>query len=293
MEIKHLREFIIMSNMCSYNKAAKALFISQSSLFKHMRAIEEEIGAPLFERVGKNVALNEFGQKFLIYANKVVDLTDKFITDLTNYHDISTGTIYIGAQYKISDLVTEFRRENRQYMIRVIDGGTPEDFFQRNGCEVAFLRDFHDDSGSFDSFEFSKDYKVLITPNTHPLAGRTDIAPEELYNEDFIAVSNSLTEKNPGLGDLSASLGFIPRVAMTTGLGSEAIRLVALGAGISVVVRNTISKDALKDISICNTIPNSDFTVYLVWRKDIPLSEGAKQFIDFIRSKKQTENTNG
>ena len=58
MEIDYIREFVILADIGNYMEAADILFISQSTLSRHIKSIEEDLGAPLFDRTTRKVTIN-------------------------------------------------------------------------------------------------------------------------------------------------------------------------------------------------------------------------------------------
>ena len=75
METKNIQEFLALAELGSSYAAAEKLFVSQSSLVRHIQAIEEEFGVPLFDRTRRGFVLTANGQVFLPYAEKNSDDT--------------------------------------------------------------------------------------------------------------------------------------------------------------------------------------------------------------------------
>lgn len=72
MEIDYIREFVTLADVGNYMEAADILFISQSTLSRHIKSIEEDLGAPLFDRTTRKVVINEFLEKsFFLMQNKL------------------------------------------------------------------------------------------------------------------------------------------------------------------------------------------------------------------------------
>ena len=65
MELNHLKEFVVLAKIENYMEAAENLFISQSTLSKHIKSLETELGINLFDRTTRQVKLNEAGRVFL------------------------------------------------------------------------------------------------------------------------------------------------------------------------------------------------------------------------------------
>ena len=74
MELNHVKEFIALTKTENYLEAAENLFTSQSSLSKHIKSLEAELGTTLFDRTTRQVKLNEAGKVFLKYAQHLIDI---------------------------------------------------------------------------------------------------------------------------------------------------------------------------------------------------------------------------
>ena len=77
METGYIREFVMLADCLNFSEAAERLFISQSSLSKHIRALERELGGELFVRTTRTIRLSEMGTVYLPYARKIADLCDQ------------------------------------------------------------------------------------------------------------------------------------------------------------------------------------------------------------------------
>ena len=78
METAYLREFLVMSELCNYTAAANALFISQPTLYRHIKTLEAELGVLLFERQGKKIVLSRFGEMLIPHAQRILTETDEY-----------------------------------------------------------------------------------------------------------------------------------------------------------------------------------------------------------------------
>ncbi|WP_409368659.1 LysR family transcriptional regulator [Lysinibacillus sp. 38-6] len=74
MEIRHLITFKTIVEKGGFNKTAEHLGYAQSSITTHIKELEQELGRPLFDRLGKKVMLTQYGQQFLTYATKIIEL---------------------------------------------------------------------------------------------------------------------------------------------------------------------------------------------------------------------------
>lgn len=77
MELRQLKTFLMVGKLLSFNRAAEILNYAQSTVSVQIRALEEEFGVPLFDRLGKQVVLTEAGQALMRYARKMIDIEDE------------------------------------------------------------------------------------------------------------------------------------------------------------------------------------------------------------------------
>jgi len=97
MELRHIRYFVRAAELLHFTHAAESLYISQPTLSTHIQQLEEELGLPLFDRIGRNVRLTEAGRLFLEHAHRAqndLDLAKERIADLKG---LLSGTLTIGS----------------------------------------------------------------------------------------------------------------------------------------------------------------------------------------------------
>ena len=92
MELRQLITFKTIVEKGGFKKAAEHLGYAQSSVTTHIKELEEEVGKPLFDRLGKKVVLTHYGNEFLSYAIKIIDLYSQAL----NTNEEPTGDLTIG-----------------------------------------------------------------------------------------------------------------------------------------------------------------------------------------------------
>lgn len=92
MELRHLITLKTIVEKGGFKKAAEHLGYAQSSVTAHIKELEEEVGKPLFDRLGKKVILTQYGHHFLPYAVKIIELYSQAL----NTSDEPTGDLTIG-----------------------------------------------------------------------------------------------------------------------------------------------------------------------------------------------------
>ena len=163
----------------NFFETSEKLFISQSSLTRHVKAMEEELGAHLFDRTTRKVKLSRYGHLFLQYAREIsriqYEYNTAFFNELQGVHGIvRVGSIPSMVPYKITDVLAQFQRENSAFSLEIIE----EDPYQlvkmlRTGqCDFAFIREANDADNEFNKLPYAADVLVALTPKNHSLASR-------------------------------------------------------------------------------------------------------------------------
>ncbi len=285
METDYLKEFIVLSETGNYLQAAEELFIAQSSLSKHIKALEIELGVPLFNRTPRKVELTSYGKSFLKCAQQIVDIQYSFQRDLANQLDEKQQTLRIGsiplmAPYRITDIIMKYQRENEHCTINLLEeeSFTLKEMLRKNKCDLAFIREEGDTNEEFAKFPYTSDHLVAILPSTHPLAKRSSLQLEELKDENFL-----LLQPDSLLYSISTTAcqkaGFTPNIAYTGKRAENIMDLVEKGMGVSLLMEKPILSLATPKVSIVDVTPTVSTNIYIYYKKNIPLSAAAKKFL--------------
>ena len=96
MNTDYIIEFVSLVNNPSFSKTAEELFISQSSLSKHIRSMEKELGTPLFIRTTRSIELTDQGRLFLPYAKQIAELCASYTNELKAFSREGSNTLTLG-----------------------------------------------------------------------------------------------------------------------------------------------------------------------------------------------------
>ena len=97
MDLLQLRYFLVVARREHISKAAEELYIAQPSLSRTIRRLEKEIGVPLFDRRGKSIRLNQFGQAFLEYVEQQFRLLEEGQHKVREMAGLEQGDISLAA----------------------------------------------------------------------------------------------------------------------------------------------------------------------------------------------------
>ena len=291
MNIDHLSEFIELAETCNYMEAADVLFISQSSLSRHIKSLEEELGVPLFDRTTRRVKLTSFGQTLLPYAREIRGNQEKCYYQLglekaKGDNTIRLGSFYMFVPYDIPGVITSYREKYPQYTVTVFGehSANLHVALKKNNIDFAFgLRpSFYDPS--IKSVELFPDRLAVGVSGQHPWAGRTAVNITELKGVPMI-----LFPRENILGSdpirLCNNAGFEPNVFLYSRQISDILTLVETGRYMTILQKQcqTYTKDRY-DVKFVDLTPEIPYSFYLTYSKDLPMTPARRAFRDFVKS---------
>lgn len=297
MNINYFKEFVILADTKNYLEAAEILYISQSSLSKHIKSMETELGVTLFDRTSRSVELTKIGEMLLPYAtnimNSQLEYTDMIRNELDDFRgQVTIGSIPAIAQYRITDLLVEYKKKFPQYVIKVFEHDNQKliDSLRQKQCDLIFVRDFDQllKDDEFEKIPYLVDPMVALLPRKHPLAASDTIRLEQLRDESFI-----MLEEDEFLQNIWQKccnhVGFKPRVAFSCHRMDGILDLVTKNMGISLIMQNQVNNPTDSKLppnppwTTCKLIPEVNVTVYLCYRKSKPLSKAARHFVECVK----------
>jgi len=192
-QLQYFRELAVTGHL---TRAAEKLYISQTTLSNTIINLEKKLGVKLFDRVGRSLQLSEAGANYLEYVSQALGALENGRAYLENYRDrgerkvsLTTGNALVWA-----GLVRGFQSHFRDYSIQQLNS-TPDQFRRMLlDMEVDFAITGTDDlslSGLVYQV-FREEQLYLCVPGNHPLVGRNSVTLEDIQNENFINLPQSL-----------------------------------------------------------------------------------------------------
>ncbi|MDT5158638.1 MAG: hypothetical protein QOC61_4 [Acidobacteriota bacterium] len=193
MELAQLEFFMRVVEEGSFSKAADRVFRTQPAVSIAVRRLEEEIGAPLFDRAQKTPTLTDTGRVLYDYARRMLALRDQARDAVTELRELRTGRVRVGANestslYLLPDLILTYRAQHPAVKVEIFRQTSERltrEVLDRN-VDFALLA-FEPTDRDLASFPVLKDELVLIMSPKHALVGRDSVAVKDLGDEQFLA----------------------------------------------------------------------------------------------------------
>lgn len=311
MDISCFREFLVLAETCSYWAAAERLFISQSALSKRIRAMEKELGGPLFLRTTRRVELSELGRFMLPYARSIVQLQREYEAALCDRGGYGMETLELAsipsmAQYDITGLLMEFHRDDPGVRIHTQEGDTVQvrEWLLEKRCELGFIRDseqyFRYDparDGLLEKVVFDSDEIVAVLPQGHPLAGGPCVELAQLEGERMALLKEGTMPYDLCLRACREA-GFNPQVAFTSHSMEALLDVVSRAGCVSLMFSRPlefIRREApgrAAAVAAVPIAPSIRTEICICWRRDRPLSDAAARFVGLCTAGRQAAAAN-
>ncbi len=288
MELRVLRYFLAVAREQSITAAAETLHITQPTLSKQLRELEDELGKKLFTRGNRKITLTEEGMFLRKRAQEIVELADKTEADFAAGVGSVSGDIFIG-----SGETGAVRYLGRTlYKMRSIYPGVRFHLFSGNGEDVSDRLDKGlIDFALFVGMTDLKKYDYLKLPYRHrwglilrkddPLAAHEAVTPEMLMNVPILCSRQALIQN-----ELSGWLGrpFEElNLAGTYNLIYNAAIMVEEGLGCAVCIDRLL--DTSGDSAVCFRPfePAIDAELFIAWKKYQFFSAAAGKFLEMLQ----------
>ncbi len=193
MEITQLEFFLKVVEEGGFSKAAERVFRTQPAVSIAVKRLEEEVGAPIFDRSQKTPTLTEVGHVVYDYARRIIALRDQAREAVAEIRALERGRVRIGANestslYLLPDLILGFRKKHPKIKVEIyrhVSERLPREVLDGN-VDFALMA-FEPSHSELEYFPILKDELVLIFSPKHPLADRDSVTVKELGQESFLA----------------------------------------------------------------------------------------------------------
>lgn len=286
--LRQLRVFEAVARHLSYTKASRELHLSQPAVSMQVRQLEDELGLPLFEKLGKQTELTEAGRELYHYSCGINRSLQEMEEVMESLKGVSRGRLNIAVastvNYFAPRLLAVFHQRfpgiqlrldvtNRESLVRAL---------QANAVDLV-LMGLPPDEVEVESEAFMPNPLVIVAPPDHRLVGQGPLPLECLSGEVFVM-------REAGSGTRLAMERFFSErgIALRYGMQmtrNEAIKqAVRAGLGLSVVSLHTIELEL--ETGRLRVLDIEGFPLerqwHLVYRKGKRLSPAARAFRDFV-----------
>ena len=249
MEFHQLRYVCAIADTGSFSRAAERCQIAQPSLSQQVLKLEKDLGAKLFDRLGRSVRLTEAGRAFLPYARSILSQRETARSSVADKCADVRGCVAVGAiptiaPYLMPRYTATFTKKYPEAKLRIVEETTP--------ILVESLRDLSIDLAilalplrhkDLELFPLRTEPLFAVLPRDHPRAGSESLALRDLRGESFVMLRDGHCFRDLSIAACTHAR-VTPRIAFESGQFSSLFGMVAAGVGISIVPEMAIDRHA-------------------------------------------------
>ena len=288
MDIRVLRYFLTIAREESFSRAAEALFLSQPTLSRQIRDMEDELGVTLFIRTNRNLVLTREGMRLRKRAQEIVDLMDKTQSEFAEADEEVSGDVYIGTgetfgMRNIAKMAIELQRQHPGIRYHLFSGNA-EDVRERLDKGLLdfgiFIGDAQIHQYDFCNLSGSDTWGLLMRKD-HPLSTQERIRRQDLDGIPLITPRQE-QEGHLVLDWLGNSFEQMT-IAATYNLIFNAAIMVEEGMGCALCLN--LLNDATDASQLCfrPLDPPLEAGLHLAWKKYQILSPAAELFLKYVQ----------
>jgi DNA-binding transcriptional LysR family regulator len=284
MELRQVEHFVAVAQHLSFTRAAREVHVVQSSLSTSVRQLERELGAVLFERTTRKVALTPAGRALLPVAQRILMGTRAARDSVAAVTGMLRGVVAVGTIQVLSwvDLpraLSRFHRGHPGVDITLREAPVNEllDALVAGDLDLAYIaRDRSRLPDAVTVLATREEELVILAAPGHPLAGEHEVRLSDLQDEPFVDFQAG-TGLQMVVERLCAEAGLQRRITLAVTQLDMLVSLVREGLGIAVVPAPVARSSDLAAIGIAPSAPHR--TIALVSRAPAPTNPAARALL--------------
>jgi DNA-binding transcriptional LysR family regulator len=286
VELNQLEYFRTLAQIQHFTQAAKELHITQPALSLSIAKLEDELGVPLFERQGRKVCLNRYGEIFLKRIETALIEVEKGKQELLEELNPVRGTIslaflHIMGTQIVPRLISEFGQKypNIQFELSQFSNDVAVNKLEKGNCDFFITTSVFLKEG-IRKLDLLTEELFVAVPDTHYLSQNKEVDLFEIENEAYIGIKS-----NCGLRDtldlFFQKKGFTPKVKFEGEEVTTVAGLVAEGLGVSILpLAPALQLDGISWLRLKN--PSCTRNIGITWTESNYMSPSAQLFKTLI-----------
>lgn len=287
MELRHVRYFLALAESLNFTQAAERVHVAQSTLSHQIKQLEDEVGKPLFDRIGKRVVLTEAGDLFVGYASRALRELDQGINVLRTWESELADAVKIGVAPSLN---VRFLPSCASRFI-AIHPSVQLSIYEMTGSAIAAQLKTGDlDLGI--TYELNAGYRdlhfeplfreelALVVNDAHPLAKRKEVRMAELHRMRVVLPTREFTVR-ARLHELFQQCDAEPIISIEMSAVSPMLALIARTDLAGLIARDAAKDSGLRVVTLEGPSPVS--TAGLLWPRRKKMSVPTQAMANFAR----------
>ncbi|WP_460301811.1 LysR family transcriptional regulator [Actinocorallia aurea] len=296
MQLQQLAYFVAVAEIRHFTQAAESLGIAQPSLSKQIRALEKELGAPLFSRARGNITLTPAGDVLLPLAKRILADVDTARLEVRELAGLVRGRVRLGATPSLcagllADALRRFHDAYPGIDLTVEEGGSRDLVrdLTRGSLDLALVILPLADDTPLVTTPILREHLVVAMPSDQR-PRRSPMTVEDLNGRDLVMFRVGYDLRDSTISACRQA-GFEPRYAVEGGEMDAVLRFVEAGLGIAVVPSMVLAgRPGLRGVPLSpgenggGERPGLERTIAIAHRKDVAPTHAARAFRETLEA---------
>ncbi|MBI2016589.1 MAG: LysR family transcriptional regulator [Candidatus Rokubacteria bacterium] len=294
MDLRRLEVFAKVAELGSFSRAAEVLFLTQPTISEHVRALEEELGVQLLDRLGRGATPTPAGRLLLGYAQRLITLAREAQQAIDQFQGRMRGELIVGGstipgEYVLPALIGQFKGKYPDISISLRIGSSRQvsEWVEEGGVEIGLVG-ARPPSRALASRQLMADEMVIVVPADHPWAGRKHVALADVKAEPLIVRERGSGSREAlvrALGEAGLDLTAFRVVGEmgSTQAGKQAVRA---GVGAAFLSKRAVEDECRAKLLACVKVRDLSVSraFYFVTHRHRTRSPLAEAFVHFVES---------
>jgi DNA-binding transcriptional LysR family regulator len=289
MELRQLKYYLSVLREGSVSAAAQANFVTQPAVSAQIRRLEEEVGEPLLDRIGRRVAPTQAGRVLAAHAAEILGRVEALERSLGGLKGLESGSLRMGtidaaSVYVLPDVFRAFHRRHPGVRIEVVIGDSAHLLaLLRSGRVELASATLPVDGEDVEARAIHREQMLAVAHPSHELSRRRRVSLSDLCDHGVISYPADSTTRRL-IEAVFAENGLGYRATMELGSPEAMKRLAQAGLGVSILPRPVVSAElgrrSLKAVALGRV--RFEREIGMVYRRRGSLSAPARAFLEMV-----------
>lgn len=287
MDLKQLSTFIKVAEHLNFTKAADDLYMTQSSVSKIIKSLEDELGTPLFNR-NPATELTEIGMVIYKQSTNIIALMEGIPLEVDNFKELNKGEIKIGippltGSSFFPKIIGSFNQKYPNVELKLFESGSKqiESKLEEGKLDIGIMVSDPLKNHIYNSIEFVRSPLLVLVNKNNILSQKDIIKIDDLRDEKFVLFQEDFKLYDDIIHRCKENF-FEPYIICKSSQKEFIAEMVESGVGVGFLPKVTCLEINKRDVKY---IPLEEPSIYLelsiVWRKDRFLSHASREWIKF------------
>lgn len=289
MDLRQLSYFLEVAEHSSFSKASHHLHLSQPTLSKMVKSLEDELGVLLFDRSTRRIHLTDAGEVVQAHAQMIMKSLENLSYALTDMTQMKKGKLTLGLPPVIGasffpKIIAQFHQLYPNVKIQLVEEGGKlvEQSLLEGGIDLGVVV-LPVDEEIFEVVPLVERELMLVVNTDHPLANKSQVSLLDLKEESFILFRKGFA-LHDRVRETCIRCGYEPIVTYESAQWDFISEMVSSNLGISLLPETICKKlDPAHITAIRMVEPKVHWNLAIIWHKHHYLSHAARAWIRFVR----------